>query len=111
MQGAEVEAIGVPAQSGPEQDLLKHWISDNGLSMRLVHKMIKSHGGTINAAGIAGSSVKVVIRLPYERVSSTGLIAPPDQISGSDFSTGSSSSSGLVFKAPGRTEKEVTSVG
>ena len=111
VQGAEVEAIGVPAQSGPEQDLLKHWISDNGLSMRLVHKMIKSHGGTINAAGIAGSSVKVVIRLPYERVSSTGLIAPPDQISGSDFSTGSSGSSGLVFKAPGRTEKEVTSVG
>ncbi len=96
VQGSENDPVGVPNQSGPDQDLLKHWISEHGLSMRLIHKMIKGHGGSITAAGIVGSSVKIVIRIPHERVSSNGLIAPP---------------SGLVFKAPVREEKENISVG
>lgn len=68
---------GRVASGGPEQDILRHWISENGLSMALVHKIIKAHGGSITAAGVAGTSVTVVIRLPQERVVSRGLISPP----------------------------------
>ena len=120
VQGAEDESLGVPAQTGPEQELTKHWMSESGLSMRLVQKMIKSHGGSVTAAGIAGSSVRMVVRIPYERVSATGLIAPPSgevvlQRSGQagmlDSTESQVSVSGLVFKAPARVEKEETSVG
>jgi hypothetical protein len=103
--------VGVPTQSGPEQDLLKHWISENGLSMRLIHKMIKSHGGSISAAGIAGSSVKIMIRLPHERVSTTGLIAPPEKDGVMDSDGEETSVSGLVFKTGAKTEKATASAG
>lgn len=114
VQGQEQNASGVPAQTGPEQDLLKHWISEQGLTMRLVHKMIKSHGGSISAAGIAGSSVKIIIRIPHERVSTKGLIAPPsDEIKSAvaevDAAAESPVVSGLTFKAPGPDSKEKAS--
>jgi signal transduction histidine kinase len=68
---------GRMAPGGPEQDILKHWISENGLTLALAHKIIKAHGGTITASGVAGMSVAVMIRLPHERVVSRGLISPP----------------------------------
>lgn len=68
-----------PGSVGPEQDILKHWISENGLSMTLAHKIIKAHGGTITAAGVAGTSLTVIIRLPQERIVSRGLISPPSE--------------------------------
>ena len=71
------------AAAGPEQDVLRHWISENGLSMTLVHKIIKAHGGTITAAGVAGTSVSITIRLPQERIVSRGLISPPTEDSSS----------------------------
>ncbi len=104
VQGSENEATGVPPQTGPEQDLLKHWISENGLSMRLVHKMIRSHGGSISAAGMVGSSVRIMIRIPHERVSTNGLIAPPSQAQGQRTVAHNDAeeqvAAGLVFKTP-----------
>ena len=69
------------APSGPEMDVLKHWISDNGLSMALAQKVVRVHGGSMSASGVAGSSVQIVIRIPQERVVSRGLIAPPTGLS------------------------------
>ncbi|MFZ9595821.1 MAG: hypothetical protein ACO3A2_07045 [Bdellovibrionia bacterium] len=66
-----------PMVAGPEQEILKHWISENGLSMALAHKVIKAHGGSITAAGVAGTSLSVIIRLPQDRIVSPGLISPP----------------------------------
>lgn len=77
IQDADRLRAGRVAAGGPEQDILRHWISENGLSMALVHKIIKAHGGSITAAGVAGTSVTAVIRLPQERVVSRGLISPP----------------------------------
>lgn len=68
-----------PGAVGPEQDILKHWISENGLNMALAHKIIRAHGGTITAAGVAGTSLTVIIRLPQERIMSRGLISPPSE--------------------------------
>ena len=70
------------APSGPEMDILKHWISDKGLGMALAQKVIRVHGGSMTASGIAGSSVQVTIRIPQERVLSLGLIAPPTALTG-----------------------------
>jgi signal transduction histidine kinase len=66
-----------PGAVGPEQDILKHWISENGLSMVLAHKAMKAHGGSIMAAGVAGTSLTIVLRFPQERMVSVGLITPP----------------------------------
>ncbi len=77
IQDAERFKNGRAAAAGPEQDILKHWISENGLSMALSHKIIKAHGGAIMAAGVAGMSVTLIIRLPQERIVSRGLISPP----------------------------------
>ncbi len=74
---AERSPNGLPIPRGPEQDVLKHWISENGLCMTLIHKVVKSHGGTITASGLSGSSVSITIRIPHERVTSNGLISPP----------------------------------
>jgi hypothetical protein len=45
--------------------------------MTLAHKIIKAHSGTMTAAGVAGTSVTMSVRLPQERVRNRGLIAPP----------------------------------
>ena len=79
IQDSERMLAGRAPVGGPEQDILRHWISENGLSMALVHKIIKAHGGSIMAAGVAGTSITVTIRLPQERVVSRGLISPPTQ--------------------------------
>jgi signal transduction histidine kinase len=91
IQDSERPKNGRVANTGPEQDILKHWISESGLSMALAHKIIKAHGGSITAAGVAGMSVTVTIRLPYERVVSRGLISPPTETDGR---------SGLVVQRP-----------
>jgi K+-sensing histidine kinase KdpD len=67
--------------TGPEQDVLRHWVSENGVGMTLAHKIVKAHGGTITASGVAGTSVQFTIRIPQQRVAS-GLIAPPDVSAG-----------------------------
>jgi signal transduction histidine kinase len=77
IQDQERSRGGRGTLGGPDQDILKHWISENGLSMALANKIVKAHGGTITAAGVAGMSVTVTIRLPHERVVSRGLISPP----------------------------------
>ena len=80
IQDAEKQKHGRSnAAAGPEQDILKHWISETGLSMLLAHKIVKAHGGTLTAAGVAGTSVIVTVRLPLERLISHGLISPPVQ--------------------------------
>jgi signal transduction histidine kinase len=64
-------------QTGPEVDLLKHWISEKGLSMALVSKVIHAQGGVLTASGAPGSSVRIAIRIPEERISNRGLITSP----------------------------------
>lgn len=66
-----------PIPTGPEQELMKHWLGEKGLSMALASKIVKAHGGTITVAGILGSSLTVWIRLPKDRVVETGLITAP----------------------------------
>jgi archaellum component FlaC len=69
---------GSTIASGPELDILKHWISDNGLGMALAYKVIRAHGGAINASGVNGTAVQIMIRLPAERLAGNGLIMPPE---------------------------------
>lgn len=61
--------------NGPEQDLVRHWIADNGFGMALVHKIVKAHGGSVAVSGVAGSSLQFRIRLPHDRLGS-GLLSP-----------------------------------
>lgn len=63
--------------SGPDVDVLKHWISEKGLGMTLCHRVIKTQGGTITASGMPGTSVQISIRLPQERLAQVGLISAP----------------------------------
>jgi signal transduction histidine kinase len=77
IQDAERLAHGRGAATGPEQDLLRHWVSENGFGMALVHKVIKAHGGTITASGVAGSGVLFTLRLPQERLG-TGTVSHPE---------------------------------
>lgn len=93
IQDSERAKSGRSPMGGPEQDIVKHWISDNSLSMALVHKIIKAQGGSITAAGVAGTSVSVVIRFPLERVMSGGLISPPAEDGARGFR-------GLLIKKP-----------
>jgi len=63
--------------SGPDIDVLKHWISEKGLGMTLAHRVIKSQGGSLTASGMPGTSVQISLRLPQERLAQVGLIAAP----------------------------------
>jgi signal transduction histidine kinase len=99
---AREHASGVGARisnSGPEVDVLKHWISEKGLGLTLSHRVIKSQGGTMTASGMPGTSVQVSIRLPQERLAQVGLISAPrglevklNQIASEENETGSLSS-------------------
>jgi len=55
---------------GPEQDLLKHWVSENGFGLALAQKIMRAHGGSISASGIAGTGLMFIVRIPAERLSS-----------------------------------------
>ncbi len=79
IQDADRTKSGRAISGGPEQDILKHWISETGLSMTLAHKIIKAHGGTLTAAGVVGTSVTLIVRIPQERIMSRGLISPPSE--------------------------------
>jgi hypothetical protein len=65
------------SSSGPEVDVLKHWISEKGLGLTLSHRVIKTQGGTMTASGMPGTSVQISIRLPQERLAQVGLISAP----------------------------------
>ncbi len=65
------------SSSGPDVDVLKHWISEKGLGMTLAHRVIKTQGGTLTASGMPGTSVQISIRLPQERLAQVGLISAP----------------------------------
>lgn len=60
---------GAPRASGPEQDVLAHWVSENGFGLTLAQRIAEAHGGKISAAGLAGTSVVFTVRLPEERMS------------------------------------------
>lgn len=68
IQDAERLTHGRGATTGPEQDLLRHWVSESGLGMALVEKVVKAHGGTVTASGVAGTGVTFILRLPQERM-------------------------------------------
>ena len=78
-QGIEITLGGANphALSGPELDLMKHWVSQQGFGMILAHKIIKAQGGTIHASGIKGMPVTFTVRLPRYRVTD-GLISPAE---------------------------------
>ena len=67
----------IVSSSGPEVDVLKHWISEKGLGLTLSHRVIKTQGGTMTASGMPGTSVQISIRLPQERLAQVGLISAP----------------------------------
>jgi signal transduction histidine kinase len=71
VNGAKTRLAG----NGPEQDLVRHWIAENGFGMALVHKIVKAHGGTVTISGVAGSSLLFRVRLPHDRLGS-GLLSP-----------------------------------
>ncbi len=79
IQDTQRTQAGRNSAAGPEQDILKHWLSDTGLSMVLAHKIMKAHGGTLTAAGVLGTSVTLCLRLPQERMRNRGLISPPSE--------------------------------
>jgi K+-sensing histidine kinase KdpD len=98
IQDSDRTRNGRPIIGGPEQDILNHWISENGISMTLAHKIIRAHGGMMTASGVAGMSVRVTIRFPQERVVSRGLISPPTQAVGQNV--GLTQSQGLSLSIP-----------
>jgi signal transduction histidine kinase len=61
----------LPRPSGPEQELLRHWISENGFGLGLAQRVVEAHGGQISAAGVAGTSVIFTVRIPEERIASS----------------------------------------
>lgn len=63
--------------SGPEVEITKHWLSEQGLFLGLMSRVIRVQGGTITASGVTGTSAQVRIRLPQERMVSHGLINAP----------------------------------
>lgn len=78
IQDAERLAHGRGAATGPEQDLLRHWVAENGFGMALVSKVVKAHGGTVTASGVAGTGVLFTLRLPQERLG-TGMVTPASE--------------------------------
>ena len=72
-----------PTQStGPEQDLLRHWVAENGFGLRLASRVIQAHGGTVTAAGLTGTRVMFSLRLPQERVASGFAASTPALVQG-----------------------------
>jgi signal transduction histidine kinase len=76
IQDAERVAHGRGAATGPEQELLRHWVAENGFGMALVSKVVRAHGGTVTASGVAGTGVLFNLRLPQERLG-TGQVTSP----------------------------------
>lgn len=79
IQDAERLAHGRGAATGPEQELLRHWVSENGFGMALVSKVVRAHGGTITASGVAGTGVLFSLKLPQERLG-TGQVTQPAEV-------------------------------
>jgi signal transduction histidine kinase len=83
IQDAERLAHGRGAATGPEQELLRHWVAENGFGMALVSKVVRAHGGSVTASGVAGTGVLFNLRLPQERLG-TGQVTSP---AGGELST------------------------
>jgi len=77
VQDGERVRAGRVAANGPELDVMKHWIAEQGLGMSVVSRIVRAQGGTVTASGVAGTSAQVVIRLPQDRSANTGLLTPP----------------------------------
>lgn len=77
VQDGERVRAGRGSSGGPELDVLKHWIAEQGLSMSVVSRIVRAQGGTVTASGVAGTSAQVIIRLPQDRAVNTGLLTPP----------------------------------
>lgn len=60
--------------TGPNLDVLKHWVCENGFGITLSHRIIRAHGGNLSAAGLLGSGLQFSIRIPEERIA-TGVIS------------------------------------
>jgi signal transduction histidine kinase len=73
--GAANQEGGWSRSTGPEQDLLRHWVSESGFGMALCHRILQAHGGTITAAGLAGSLIHFSLKIPQERIA-MGFISP-----------------------------------
>jgi K+-sensing histidine kinase KdpD len=85
VQDSELDPPAGPQNNwatGPETDLLKHWISENGFGMLLAHKILKAHGGTISAAGVTGTKIQFHVRLPEERVANGSFYGSPSATGG-----------------------------
>lgn len=78
IQDAERLAHGRGAATGPEQELLRHWVADNGFGMALVSKVVRAHGGTVSASGVAGTGVLFTLRLPQERLGTGQVTQAPE---------------------------------
>lgn len=76
LAGSEDSPTRVRA-SGPEQDVLKHWASENGFSIALAQKIMQAHGGMITAAGVAGASVIFSAKLPQDRLAGPSTYGTP----------------------------------
>ena len=70
----EATAIKGAQASGPEQDLLRHWATQNGFGMSLAERIMRAHGGSVTVSGVAGTRVVFRVRIPKERVA-IGLIS------------------------------------
>ncbi len=58
----------------PRQDLLDHWTSENGFTMRFVERVIKAHGGAIKVTESEVAGLEFRVTLPGERVA--GALIP-----------------------------------
>jgi hypothetical protein len=75
----------------PEQEILRHWLSQKGLALMLAQKVVKAHGGSIFAAGLAGGPVQISIKFP-KSILTDGLVSParyspPKSLDVGDFNT------------------------
>lgn len=58
----------LPRATGPEQEVQRHWSSENGFGLRLAQRIAEAHGGALTAAGLPGSSVLFSLKLPETRL-------------------------------------------
>lgn len=70
-----LEPTTMRLSGAPEQEILKHWLSQKGLALMLAQKVVKAHGGSIFAAGLAGNPVQISIKFP-KSILTDGLVSP-----------------------------------
>lgn len=68
----------LPRATGPEQEVRRHWSSENGFGLTLAQRIAEAHGGALTAAGLPGSSVLFALKLPETRMSQGKVGSRPD---------------------------------